>query len=75
MRLPEAKIKEAILHPDKLVRQEALLYFGDCYSSVFQTGIELESDPFPPTASSRSGCVGIRFPPAAHRPQCAFPGS
>src|SRR5436309_473915 len=32
MRLPEAKIKEAILHPEKLVRQEALLYFSDCYS-------------------------------------------
>lgn len=32
MRLPETKIKEALLHPDKLVRQEALLYFADCYS-------------------------------------------
>ena len=32
MRLPEAKIKEAIVHPEKLVRQEALLYFADCYS-------------------------------------------
>jgi hypothetical protein len=32
MRLPEAKIKEAIVHPEKLVRQEALLYFTDCYS-------------------------------------------
>src|SRR5262245_44914252 len=32
MRLPEAKIKEAIAHPEKLVRQEALLYFADCYS-------------------------------------------
>jgi uncharacterized protein YchJ len=32
MRLPEAKIKEAILHPEKLVRQEALLYFADCDS-------------------------------------------
>jgi len=32
MRLPEAKIKEALVHPDKLVRQEALLYFADCYS-------------------------------------------
>jgi hypothetical protein len=32
MRLPEAKIKEAILHPEKLVRQEALLYFAGCYS-------------------------------------------
>jgi hypothetical protein len=33
MRLPEAKIKDAILHPEKLVRQEALDYFTDCYSS------------------------------------------
>lgn len=32
MRLPEAKIKEAILHPDKLARQEALLYFSKCFS-------------------------------------------
>ena len=32
MRLPETKIKEAILHPEKLVRQEALLYFAGCYS-------------------------------------------
>jgi hypothetical protein len=32
MRLPEARIKEAIVHPDKLVRQEALLYFAECYS-------------------------------------------
>jgi hypothetical protein len=32
MRLPEANIKEALVHPDKLVRQEALLYFADCYS-------------------------------------------
>jgi SEC-C motif len=32
MRLPEAKIKDAINHPEKLVRREALLYFGDCYS-------------------------------------------
>jgi hypothetical protein len=32
MRLPEVKIKEALVHPDKLVRQEALLYFADCYS-------------------------------------------
>jgi SEC-C motif len=32
MRLPEAKIKEAILHPEILVRQEALLYFADCFS-------------------------------------------
>jgi hypothetical protein len=32
MRLPETKIKEAILHPEKLVRQEALNYFADCFS-------------------------------------------
>jgi len=32
MRLPEAKIREALAHPDKLVRQEALLYFADCHS-------------------------------------------
>jgi HEAT repeat protein len=32
MRLPEAKIREAVVHPEKLVRQEALLYFADCYS-------------------------------------------
>jgi SEC-C motif len=32
MRLPEARIKEAIVHPEKLVRQEALLYFAGCYS-------------------------------------------
>src|SRR5438067_12432195 len=32
MRLPEAKIKDAVLHPDKLVRREALHYFTDCYS-------------------------------------------
>jgi hypothetical protein len=32
MRLPEAKVKEAIVHPDKLVRQEALLYFTECHS-------------------------------------------
>jgi hypothetical protein len=32
MRLPEGKIREALAHPDKLVRQEALLYFTDCYS-------------------------------------------
>src|SRR6266542_2310432 len=32
MRLPEEKIKEAIVHPETLVRQEALLYFADCYS-------------------------------------------
>jgi hypothetical protein len=32
MRLPEAKVREVLVHPDKLVRQEALLYFADCYS-------------------------------------------
>jgi hypothetical protein len=32
MRLAETKIKEAIVHPEKLVRQEALLYFADSYS-------------------------------------------
>ena len=32
MRLPEAKIKEAIVHTEMLVRQEALRYFADCHS-------------------------------------------
>ncbi|HEY7309932.1 MAG TPA: SEC-C metal-binding domain-containing protein [Gemmataceae bacterium] len=32
MRLPEAKIREAVVHPEKVVRQEALRYFADCYS-------------------------------------------
>src|SRR4051812_7564794 len=32
MRLPEAKIKEAILHPEKLVRQEALLHFSESFT-------------------------------------------
>jgi hypothetical protein len=32
MRLPEARIKEAILHPDKLARQEALVYFSKSFS-------------------------------------------
>jgi hypothetical protein len=32
MRLSETKIKEAIVHPEKLVRQEALLYFAGSYS-------------------------------------------
>jgi hypothetical protein len=32
MRLPEANIREALVHPDKLVRQEALRYFAECYS-------------------------------------------
>jgi hypothetical protein len=32
MRLPEAKIREAILHPEAPARQEALRYFADCFS-------------------------------------------
>lgn len=32
MRLPEAKIKEALTHPHKLVRQEAQHYFADSFS-------------------------------------------
>ena len=32
MRFPEAKIKEAILHPEKLARQEAVNYFSNCFS-------------------------------------------
>jgi hypothetical protein len=32
MRLPEAKIRESIVHPEKLVRQEVLHYFAECYS-------------------------------------------
>lgn len=32
MRLPEAKIKQAIPHPEELARQEVLLYFADYYS-------------------------------------------
>jgi hypothetical protein len=32
MRLPEAQIKEAILHPEKVVRQEAVCYFSNCFS-------------------------------------------
>jgi hypothetical protein len=32
VRLSEAKIKETILHPEKLARHEALLYFTDCFS-------------------------------------------
>lgn len=32
MRLAETKIKQAILHPDKMVREEALLYFTKCFS-------------------------------------------
>src|SRR4051812_1279192 len=33
MRLPEAKIKEAILHAEKLVRQDSLRYFTESFSS------------------------------------------
>src|SRR5437868_6195700 len=32
MRLSEAKIKEAILHPDRLARQAAVTYFSEAYS-------------------------------------------
>jgi HEAT repeat protein len=32
MRLPEAKIREAVVHPEKLARQEALNYFAECFS-------------------------------------------
>ena len=32
MRLPEAKIREAVVHPEKMVRQEALPYFAGCHS-------------------------------------------
>jgi len=32
MRLPECKIKAAILHPDRLARQEAVHYFSNCFS-------------------------------------------
>src|SRR4051812_10128019 len=32
IRLPEAKIKQALLYPDKLVRHEALVYFTECFS-------------------------------------------
>src|SRR5262245_55933820 len=32
MRLPEAKIKEGILHPEIMVREEALRYYADCFS-------------------------------------------
>ena len=32
MRLSEAKIKEAIVHPERLARQEALDYFTACFS-------------------------------------------
>jgi hypothetical protein len=43
MRLPESKIKQAIVHPEKLAREEALLYFTDCYSrdaEVMPTAIQ-----------------------------------
>ena len=32
MRLPEVQIKEALAHPEKLVRHEALFYFAGCSS-------------------------------------------
>jgi hypothetical protein len=32
MRLPEEKIKEAVLHPERQVRQLAVEYFSDCFS-------------------------------------------
>src|SRR4051794_3861214 len=32
MRLPQAQIKEAILHPERMVRQEAAYYFSTCFS-------------------------------------------
>ena len=32
MRAPEEKIKDAIIHPERLARQEALNYFADCFS-------------------------------------------
>jgi hypothetical protein len=32
MRLPETKIKEALAHPERLVRQDDLRYFADCHS-------------------------------------------
>ena len=32
MRLPETQIKQALLHPTKLVREQALQYFADCHS-------------------------------------------
>src|SRR5262245_12455714 len=32
MRLPEAKIREAVLHPDTMVRQEAVQYFTYSFS-------------------------------------------
>ena len=33
MRLPESKIKEAILHPDIEVRDRATMYFAKAFSS------------------------------------------
>jgi hypothetical protein len=32
MRLPESKIRDAIVHPERSVRGETLRYFADCYS-------------------------------------------
>lgn len=32
MRLPEEKIKQAILHPQLEIRQRAVRYFSECYS-------------------------------------------
>ena len=32
MRLPESKIKEAILHPDADIRERAVRYFDDSFS-------------------------------------------
>jgi hypothetical protein len=42
MRLPEAKIKEALAHTDKLVRPEALLYFGH---RIALNGPQIVADP------------------------------
>ena len=33
MRLPAEKIKEAILHPDREVREAAVFYFADAHSA------------------------------------------
>jgi hypothetical protein len=59
MRLPEAKIRKALVHPDKLVRQEALLYFADCYSrdaEVMHLAIKC-----PPRRYSGAALVRNRF--------------
>src|SRR4051812_30990797 len=32
MRLPESKIKDALLHPERMARDEALMYFNNAYS-------------------------------------------